>query len=54
MKSFNWFVTHFTPQIRQQRMFSEFSICRAPTEIHFIERSVFQKDVNSNKDLQHE
>ena len=48
LKGFHWFVRQFTAQIIQQRVFSENSVCRAPTELAFIERSVFRKDVNSD------
>ena len=43
----HWFVPHFTPSIQQQATsFNQF-LTKTPTELRYVERSVFMKKVNN-------
>ena len=41
---------HYTPKTTQQRISSKRFISRDPTELHYLERSVFRKDINAKTD----
>ena len=49
VRGITWSVPQNTPYITQQRTLSEQNITRAPTELHYIERSAPQKDVTSKR-----
>ena len=46
----HWYVHYCTPSIQQQGITSKQSLSKAPTELRYIERSVFMKEV-TNKNL---
>ena len=43
----HWYVPHYTPSIQQQSTLSKQILSKTPTELRFVERSVFMKDVNN-------
>ena len=43
----HWYVPHFTPSIQQQSILSKQILSRTPTELRYIERFVFMKQVNN-------
>ena len=43
---FHWYVAHYTPSIQQQSIFSNQILKKMPTELRYVERSVFMKEVN--------
>ena len=43
----HWFVPHYTPSIQQQGTLSKQILSKTPTELRFVERSVFMKEVNN-------
>ena len=42
-----WYVPHYTPSIQQQSTLSKQILSKTPTELRFVERSVFMKEVNN-------
>ena len=42
-----WYVPHYTPSMQQQSILSKQFINKTPTELHYPERSVFMKEVNT-------
>ena len=44
-----WYVPHYTPSIQQQNILSKQILNKTPTEIKYPERSVFMKEVNTQK-----
>ena len=42
----HWYVPHCTPSIQQQGILSKHILIRTRTELRYIERSVFMKEVN--------
>ena len=42
-----WYVPHFTPSISNQAILSELILSKTPTELQYVERSVFMKEVNT-------
>ena len=44
---FEWYVSHYTPSIPQQALFSKQILSKIPTELQYIERSFFLKEVNT-------
>ena len=42
-----WYVPHYTPSIQQQSILSKQILNKTPTEIKYLERSVFMKEVNT-------
>ena len=42
-----WYVPHYTPSIQQQSLLSTKILCKTPTELRYVERSVFMKEVNN-------
>ena len=45
--SIEWYVPHYTPSIPQQAILSEQILSKSPTELHYVERSVFMKEENT-------
>ena len=43
----HWYVPHYTPSIPQQGLLSKQILSKTPTELRFIERCVFMKEVNN-------
>ena len=43
----HWYVPHYTPSIQQQSTFSKQILSKTPTELRYVERSVFMKQVNN-------
>ena len=49
INSIEWYVPHYTPSLQQQSILSKQIINKTPTEINYPERSVFMKEVNTQK-----
>ena len=47
MNHIHWYVPHYTPSIPQQGNLSKQFLSNTPTELRYIERSVFMKQVNN-------
>ena len=47
INAIEWYVPHYTPSIQQQAILSKQIINKTPTQIHYLERSVVMKDVNT-------
>ena len=47
INSIEWYVPHYTPSIQQQSILSKQIINKTPTEINYLEKSVFMKEVNT-------
>ena len=45
----HWCVPHYTPSIQQQNTLSKQVLSKTPTELRYVERSVFMKEVNNQK-----
>ena len=43
----HWYVPHYTPSIQQQCTLSKQILSKTPTELRYVERSVFMKEVNN-------
>ena len=43
----HWYVPHYTPSIQQQSTLSKQILSKTPTELSYVERSVFMKEVNN-------
>ena len=43
----HWYVPHYTPSLSQEKIFMKEIIKSTPTELRYIERSVFMKEVNN-------
>ena len=43
----HWYVPHYTPSIQQQSIMSKQILNKTPTELRYVERSVFVKQVNN-------
>ena len=43
----HWYVPHYTPSIQQQSILSKQILTKTPTELRYVERSVFMKEVNN-------
>ena len=43
----HWYVPHYTPSNQQQGILSKQILSKTPTELRYIERSVFMKEVNN-------
>ena len=43
----HWYVLHYTPSIHQQCFLFKQSLNKTPTELKYIARSVFMKEVNN-------
>ena len=47
INAIEWYVTHYTASMSQQAVLSNQIVNRIPTELQYIERSVFMKEVNT-------
>ena len=45
----HWYVPHYTPSMSQQGIMSKQILNKTPTELSYVERSVFMKEVNNQK-----
>ena len=45
----HWYVPHYTPSMSQQGIMSKQILNKTPTELRYVERSVFMKEVNNQK-----
>ena len=45
----HWYVQQYTPSMQQQGLLSEQIINNKPTQLRYVERSVFMKEVNNRK-----
>ena len=43
----HWYVPHYTPSIEQQSNLSKQILSKTPTELRYVERSVFMKEMNN-------
>ena len=43
----HWYVPHYTPSIQQQSIMSKQILNKSPTQLRYVERSVFMKQVNN-------
>ena len=43
----HWYVAHYTPSMQQQTILSNHILDNKPTELRYVERSVFMKQVNN-------
>ena len=43
----HWYVPHYTPSIQQQSIMSQQILNKTPTELRYVERSVFMKQMNN-------
>ena len=43
----HWYVPHYTPSIQQQSTLSKQVLSKTPTELKYVERTVFMKEVNN-------
>ena len=47
MDQIHWYVPHYTPSMAQQAILSKQILNKTPTELRYVERSVFMKEVNN-------
>ena len=47
--STDWFVPHYTPSFSQENILMKEIVNKTPTELHYVERKVFMKEVNTQK-----
>ena len=43
----HWYIPHYTPSVQQQSILSKQILSKTPTELRYVERSVFMKQVNN-------
>ena len=43
----HWYVPHYIPSLSQQAIMSKQTLNKTPTELRYVERSVFMKEVNN-------
>ena len=43
----HWYVPHYTPSMQQQGILTKQSLNKTTTELRYVERSVFMKEVNN-------
>ena len=43
----HWYIPHYNPSMQQQQMISKQILNKTPTELRYVERSVFMKEVNN-------
>ena len=43
----HWYLPHYTPSVSQQAIMSKQTLNKTPTELRYIERSVFMKEMNN-------
>ena len=49
IKDISWYIPHYTPSMENQQLVMDQILDKDPTEIFYTERTVFRKDVNTNK-----
>ena len=49
LTSIEWYIPHYTPSIPQQATLSKQILSKVPTELQYVEKSVFMKEVNTQK-----
>ena len=42
-----WYVPHYSPSTEQQKIISNQNLSKIPTELHYVGRSIFMKEVNT-------
>ena len=47
INSVDWYVKNYTQSIEEQRILMTQIVSKTPTEVEYLERSVFMKEVNS-------
>ena len=45
----SWYVPHYTPSVSNQNLMLQHALCEAPTELSYIKRSSYMKDVTTEK-----
>ena len=48
VKDMGWYIPHYVPNLENQQLVMDQILNKDPTELHYIERVVFRKDVNTN------
>ena len=48
VKDISWYIPHYVPNLENQQLVMDQILNKDPTELHYIERVVFRKDVNTN------
>ena len=48
IKDIAWYIPHYVPSIENQQLILDQILNKDPTELHYIERIVYRKDVNTN------
>ena len=48
IKDIGWYIPHFTPSLENQQIVMDQLLNKDPTELYYIERTVYRKDVNTN------
>ena len=51
INAIEWYVPHYTPSAQKQAILSEQILNKTPTQLQYPERSVFMKEVNTQKFL---
>ena len=49
IKDIGWHIPHFTPSLENQQTMTYQLLNKNPTELYYMERIIFRKDVNTNK-----
>ena len=48
IKDISWYIPHYTPSMEKQQLVMDQILDKDPTELYYMERIVFRKDVNTN------
>ena len=48
IKDIGWYIPHYTPSMENQHLVMKQILDKEPTELYYIERTVYRKDVNTN------
>ena len=48
IKDIDWYNPHFTPSLENQQLMTDQLLNKDPTELYYMERIVFRKDVKTN------
>ena len=54
IKDISWYIPHYTPSMENQQLVMDQILDKDPTELYYIERVVFRKDVNTNNNWKFE
>ena len=49
IKSIDWYVPHYTPSLAQEKILMDQIVKKMPTELRYLEKSVFMKEINTQK-----